>query len=325
MFQNEWDALMLETFTLKKHLDTTRQQLSQALYQHDAACRVIARLQRERDQARAAVQSARESEAHASKSSDVITGRETHPFPPLFLSALESQSVQLSAARKNRKKLRPKTLAKKDDIAAFKETSSHSIHKTSRPGITCLALHSTKETLVLTGGADHDGKLFDTEKGKVVATLSGHKKKINAVAFAGDLLATASVDKTAAFWAPKSRGSGYTRTYVVTEHSASVVGVAVHPVSHFAVTVASDGSLCYHDIAAKTCLASASEATGTGFACAKIHPDGLLFGVGTVTGQFQMWDTRVPSKAAVVLDAHTGSTLSIAFSENGSVLHVFIL
>jgi hypothetical protein len=24
-FQNEWDALMLETYTLKQHLDTTRQ------------------------------------------------------------------------------------------------------------------------------------------------------------------------------------------------------------------------------------------------------------------------------------------------------------
>jgi len=55
LLQSEWDALMTETFELKSHLDTTRKQLSHALYQHDAACRVIARLLRDRDAARGQV------------------------------------------------------------------------------------------------------------------------------------------------------------------------------------------------------------------------------------------------------------------------------
>ena len=45
----QWDALMLESYNLKKHVETIRQQLSHALYQYDAACRVIARLTQERD------------------------------------------------------------------------------------------------------------------------------------------------------------------------------------------------------------------------------------------------------------------------------------
>ena len=42
---------MLESYNLKKHVQDLRQQLSHSLYQHDAACRVIARLTQERDRA----------------------------------------------------------------------------------------------------------------------------------------------------------------------------------------------------------------------------------------------------------------------------------
>ena len=55
-FQEEWDAVALETFSLKKHIENLREQLSHALYQHDAACRVIARLLREKEELLEAMQ-----------------------------------------------------------------------------------------------------------------------------------------------------------------------------------------------------------------------------------------------------------------------------
>ena len=50
--QSEYDALVLELFDTRKALEETRKELSQALYQNDAAVRVVARLSMERDEAR---------------------------------------------------------------------------------------------------------------------------------------------------------------------------------------------------------------------------------------------------------------------------------
>lgn len=54
-FQNEWDALALETYTLRKQLHDSRNELSAALYKYEAAVRVAARVTKERDAAQVAL------------------------------------------------------------------------------------------------------------------------------------------------------------------------------------------------------------------------------------------------------------------------------
>lgn len=52
MLQNEFDAVLLELYDTRKALEETRRELSSALYQNDAAVRVVARVVKERDVAR---------------------------------------------------------------------------------------------------------------------------------------------------------------------------------------------------------------------------------------------------------------------------------
>lgn len=48
--QEQWDTQMLEIYQLKANLERTRKELSHALYQHEAACSVICRLESEKEQ-----------------------------------------------------------------------------------------------------------------------------------------------------------------------------------------------------------------------------------------------------------------------------------
>lgn len=53
MMQSEFDAVLLELYDTRHALEETRRELSSALYQNDAAIRVVARLAAERDESRA--------------------------------------------------------------------------------------------------------------------------------------------------------------------------------------------------------------------------------------------------------------------------------
>jgi pre-mRNA-processing factor 19 len=202
---------MLETFTLKQSLDTTRQELSQALYQHDAACRVIARLMRERDEARAQLASleasgyaagnqsrggANNDHMDVSESSTEGVSVETPgPLDADILSVIDAKHKELMVARKGRKA--PDSLATKEHISQLSSKTSYTPHKSDKKEVTSIAVRGTT---ILTGGADKDAILSDSESGRVISKLVGHSKKVNAVAFHpsedSNIVFTASADKT---------------------------------------------------------------------------------------------------------------------------------
>ena len=94
VFQEEWDALALETFTLRQNLAQTRQDLSNALYQHDAAVRVIARLTKERDEAREALSKVNVGNG-ATSNGDAMHIDPT-PLPQNIVAKIEETHVSLS-------------------------------------------------------------------------------------------------------------------------------------------------------------------------------------------------------------------------------------
>eukprot|EP00928_Gymnodinium_smaydae_P008309 TRINITY_DN1302_c0_g1_i1.p1 TRINITY_DN1302_c0_g1~~TRINITY_DN1302_c0_g1_i1.p1 ORF type:complete len:499 (+),score=117.60 TRINITY_DN1302_c0_g1_i1:103-1599(+) len=322
LLQSEWDALMTETYVLKTHLDTTRKQLSHALYQHDAACRVIARLMRERDGARAKVSELQEQMANMQPSGaggggagpDSTQG-ETGLTPDI-IGRMADLAKELS---KKRKKKDFPDLAPVAQVQTLACTGSHPVHQSTAPGILCLDVHKEDDSRIVTGGVDSQVILFDASKEKCTQKLTGHSKKVVSVSFhpSKDVVLSASQDSTVRVWANSEQKGGYACAHVIKRHRAEVTGLSVHPLGDYILTSSVDKSWAVHELASGGCVRHFQDVSAP-LGCMKFHPDGLLMAGGT-DKSVTMWDIKEQNVVAT-LAGHEGKIQDLSFSENGYYL-----
>ncbi|CAH8572345.1 unnamed protein product [Dicrocoelium dendriticum] len=198
--QDEWDAVMLQSFTLRQQLQTARQELSHALYQHDAACRVIARLTKEVTAAREALATLKPqagimnpgqpSAAMAgsvmnavqnfqatdttgdSATTDVNQLQEEIGISEAVVTTLQERASQLTAERKKRGKTVPEGLAKSRSISEYQQLASHvGLHSASMPGILSMDISKTSTDRIVTGGNDKNAVVFSLASAQVSLIL----------------------------------------------------------------------------------------------------------------------------------------------------------
>lgn len=344
--QNEWDSLVLETFALKQQYNSTRQELSYALYAQDASVRVVARLIKERDAARECVHcvdvaatvyshifyfralasvQASMGITPSGANGDVEMNEGAEPagaIPQETLDQIEETHATLSAARKKRKA--PAGSATPAQVKKF--TASHtvpSLHSPSPAGITALALSTANPGQFLTGGNDTIVQLYDRGTDKVLASLKGHTKRVTRVALrerAGEptLLLSAGADKVAKVWAHDAASGEYIPRSTIRAHKGALTGLAVHPIGSLAVLASEDGTYSLHDLRTFQQIGAAPPADAA-FTALDVHPDGSLFGVGTETGAVLIYDLRTATIAATLqgADPAPGGVRTLSFSENG--------
>ena len=191
--QDEWDAVMLHSFTLRQQLQTARQELSHALYQHDAACRVVARLTKEVTAAREALATLKPQAASVGAAQQLAmtptAAAQTAPAPDVAAAAastaagqaleaigmtqdtvdkLQEKARVLTNERKKRGKSVPEDLVTADDIRNFGPLASHpGLHSASIPGILALDINSKNTSKILTGGADKTATVFHKDDQQV--------------------------------------------------------------------------------------------------------------------------------------------------------------
>ncbi|CAD5122476.1 DgyrCDS10901 [Dimorphilus gyrociliatus] len=330
--QDEWDAVMLHSFTLRQQLQTARQELSHALYQHDAACRVIARLTKE-------VTAAREALATL-KPQTGVTPAQTQPTATTTVVAAADQSVEaqtstgmteeiltklqdtaakLTSERKKRGKTIPEGLASTEQIQSYRKIASKtSNHSPSVPGILSLDICPKDTNKIITGGNDKTAVVYNKETDCLVATLKGHSKKVTHVVYhpEEELAFTASPDQTIRVWGVKESKCAH----VIRAHEMPVTGISLHATGDYLLSCSLDGYWAFSDIRNGRVLTRVGDKNSSvPLTCAQFHPDGLIFGTGTEDSTIKIWDLKEQANVAN-FPGDAGPITSISFSENGYYL-----
>lgn len=320
---------MLTSFTLKQQLQTAKQELSHALYQHDAACRVIARLQKEVTAAREALATLKPQAGIIApmaviqplyESGGTIPSSVAEPadLTPEVIQKLQDKATILTQDRKKRGRNVPEELMSQESIRTFMTVASHpSLHSASMPGILALDISSSDNSKILTGGNDKCATVFNKDTEQVITVLKGHTKRVTTVIYhpEEDTVITGSPDMCIRIWnIPTSQTQ-----LLIRAHDGPISGLALHPTGDYILSTSLDKYWGFSDIRTGTLLTKVIDTADSGLTTAQFHPDGLIFGIGTENSQVKIWDLKEQSNVAN-FPGHVGPISAISFSENGYYL-----
>ncbi|KAB8360810.1 hypothetical protein FH972_024544 [Carpinus fangiana] len=301
VFQNEWDALALESYTLKQSLSQLRQELSTALYNNDAAIRVIGRLTKERDEARDAL-------------SRLSIGEQRQKAANGNGDAMQYKANMIPRLSKTRRKRAvPKGWASADSISSFETPASTTAIVPA--GSRCLAL-SVDRSIALVGGSDGQASLYSIEKQEITQKLNTS---------GGAIQDGALIDNDAVVLATSSGQvqvyKGAKKTHAFSSHAGATNGVTVHPTGELLASVGTDKSFVLYDLAGQTVLSQVYTnadgqikvfETNTGANAANFETGGpvqslsfsengtWLASVSTGSSSVSVWDLRKANEIKII-------------------------
>ncbi|KAJ9613556.1 hypothetical protein H2200_003498 [Cladophialophora chaetospira] len=301
LFQNEWDALALQTYTLQQNLHQARQELSTALYENDAAVRVIAQLTKERDEARTALAQLDVRQGAPATTNGDAMQVDSAPLPENIVEKIENVQATLSKTR--RKRPVPEEWATSESIATYtpKLTSEPYF-----PGGTVLAVHEGGDSVLVTGTNGVAGVVSLSEN-RLLHSLKVGKGYVTSGIWARDraIIAT-STGSIKVFEEDQEVGS-------FAAHAGSANAVALHPSGTILGSVGEDRSYALYDLESGNVLNRVF--SDSALKCAQFHPDGHLLAAGSADGQIKIFQITTGAEAAT-FDLG-GPVRSIFFSENG--------
>ena len=235
-FQNEWDAIILETFQLKQQLAETRQELSTALYYNDSAQRVIARLQKERDEARDALSRVQVTSTTNGATNGDAMQVDGQGLSDDVIAKVDDTQARLSSTR--RKRPVPDDWATGEAIGMYEVKSTADTQFT---GAKTLAVDETGD-FFLCGDSDGDIGVYDLQQGAFTVRSNIGAGGITSGAWAHDKPVLATSNGAVVL----TQGGSVEAKFQ--QHAGAANAVAVHPCGDLVASTGEDKSYVLYDL-----------------------------------------------------------------------------
>ncbi|KAG7353260.1 WD-40 repeat-containing protein [Nitzschia inconspicua] len=342
LVQKEYDALVLELFDTRKALEDTRRELSQALYQNDAAVRVVARLAQERDAARQELErwdaSVGKSGGNGVKRLEPSSQEEadepepkrrrldpsadplSNDIPADDFEMISDECGKLMANRKAILKAGAAEAPSQEDLSKFAEIDTKAWHKSTNKGIPCMAqTRGPESNLIATAGKDKQLVVYNQEDQVILHTFPFGSVGTS-IDISTEMVAAGDAKGKVAVFA-LGEDAGLSGELAL---GARVVGLGILPTKQHICAATSDGRFvlaCW--VAEEKRLQHISTFTSDeeekeDYTCGALHPDGLLYVIGNKSGASLFWDFKNKKLAAVLKDGEESDPVTaVAFSNNG--------
>lgn len=281
---------------------------------------------------------AKEANGSGSGGGGADNGGDGSKIPQSDVDSMMATWKAMSKDRKKKSKNKDKdapTGVTMDTVQSMEGTGKKSLHKSSaKAGLLSIASLGGGN-LIVTAGRDRQAVVYNTDDGKVVATLVGSGTKADLVdadivQSADDgavLVATASVDGSIRVYATTPEGgTDFAPRGTITLTDESIVDVSVHPSGKYVIAALQSGRVAFAalrdgGVLEEVAVLDGKEAAGAEYTCADLHPDGLIYVVGTASGTVQVWDLSKQTPAGSVQAQGAGDDgvgiASLVMSDNG--------
>lgn len=325
-FQDEWDSVTLQNYSMKRENSQLRQELTHYMYQHDAACRVISRLRAEAKELRNVF--------NMMKPQEGINNSANLPVSEANVELGLTEDIQnrigktaeiLQSARRERlNKLKEgvdvpelKSLPV-EKIEQFQETHRVALHSVGVKGIQCMDLQVSSGRVV-TGGADKVVIVYDRSKGAIEANLTGHTGSINRVVYHPDseTVFSGSDDGTVRIWDVNNQKC--LQSFRVKANRVS--GLVILPTKDL-LAAASHDELTLFDLNTSPARKAVSFTDPDSLisTCCDVHPDGQIMAVGCDKHVIRLWDVKTGQSPHFFEEGMEGKISSLSFADNGTSL-----